>query len=479
MNESPSNLNSKGQNLSELYILNNSHNEQKEQNVINNINIINIPNENVNVNENENKHKNENMQLQNNTLNLINSIEKLNKEFNNININSKVNNEQPFYNNSQNDNLSINKTYSNLTPLINPNIEVHSSQQFNSQPNLKMQNTFTKNAILTAFFSQKTTLIMQNLIMEASNETIEIIVNELGGTYQNIITNKNGNYFCSDLFKYCKQNQRIKILRELSKTISEDCNDKYATHPIQNLIEYSNCEEEYNLILSSFDYNKSLIACIDPNGSFVIQKIIKHIPERYRIKFNLLFISFVNFIVKKKFGVVNAKTFVDYSKNEEILNRMVNFIVSDFLNIATNQFGNYFIQHILQKWFNINMSSKIKKEIIINFRVLFNNKYAVFICELFLKLANNTEKFQLMNSLNLNIINNANNNNNDKIIMMKIMRTFGQNFVNNLNNNNNYNNYNQIPIPNNHFNNNNNNSNTLLNQNQLPLSLNNFKKRKK
>ena len=154
---------------------------------------------------------------------------------------------------------------------------------------------------------------MQSLIIEASDETIAIIVSQLSGTYQNIIKNKNGNYFCSDLFKYCKQEQRIKILKELSKTISEDCNDKNAIYPLQILIEYSNCEEEYNLILASFDYNKSLIACIDPNGSFVIQKIIKHIPERYRNKFNLLFISFITFIVKKRFGVVNAKKFVDYT----------------------------------------------------------------------------------------------------------------------------------------------------------------------
>ena len=480
--EDESNINSNEQNSSDLYILNKS-NSQNEQNVINNYNIINIQNENENKNKNENENKNknenknENIQLQNNTLNLINPIENLNREFNNININSEVNREQPLYNNSRNNNLSRNEMYSNQSPLINPNIGALSSQQFNAQPNWNIQNTFTRNAILSSFLSQNTTMIMQNLIIEAPDETIEIIVNELSGTYQNIITNKNGNYFCSDLFKYCNQRQRIKILKELSKTISEDCNDKYATHPIQNLIEYSNCEEEYNLILVSFDYNKSLIACIDPNGSFVIQKIIKHIPERYRSKFNLLFISFITFIVKKRFGVVNAKKFVDYTKNEETLNRMMNFIISDFLNIATHQFGNYFIQHILQKWCNMNMGNKIKKEIIRNFRVLFNNKYSSFICDLFLKLANNTEIFQLMNSLNLNIINNTNNNN-DKIIMMKIMKSFEQNFVNNLNNNNNFNNQNQMPFPNNNFNNNNNNNNNLLNQNQFPLSLNNFKKKK-
>ena len=44
------------------------------------------------------------------------------------------------------------------------------------------------------------------------------------------------NYFCTDLFKVCEQNQRIIILGELSQFLSEDCVDNFATHPIQALI---------------------------------------------------------------------------------------------------------------------------------------------------------------------------------------------------------------------------------------------------
>ena len=61
------------------------------------------------------------------------------------------------------------------------------------------------------------------------------------------------------LFKVCNKNQRIIILKEICNTIGDDCVDEYGSHPMQTLIELSECEEEYKLILSSFNDYNSLI----------------------------------------------------------------------------------------------------------------------------------------------------------------------------------------------------------------------------
>ena len=147
----------------------------------------------------------------------------------------------------------------------------------------------------------------------------------------------------------CQKSDRLKILKELSKTFSDDCTDKYATFPLQAMIDFSNCEEEFNLILDSFnDYNKTLLASLDPNGSFVIRKIITHIPDKFKKNFNTLFITFLSFIITKKYGVVNAKCFAKNTKDEEILLEIDIIISKNFLSIATNEFGKYFIEHLLQ-----------------------------------------------------------------------------------------------------------------------------------
>ena len=339
--------------------------------------------------------------------------------------------------------------------------------QSTSDTNQSMPIPLTKKTLLSCLSIQKTTMILQNILMESSKENIDTIVNELSGNYRDLIKDKNGNYFTSDLFKVCNQKQRIQILKELTKTISDDCVDRYGNFPIQTLIDFSSCEEEYKLILNSFyDYNKFIYASLDSYGSYVIQKIIEHIPEKFRIKFNLLFISFIPLISLKKFGVCSVKKFISFTKNEENIEQIVNIIRKNFIKIATNNFGNFLIQFIVKKWNNNIWGKKIKQEIIYNYKLLSESKYSSYICDLFLKIGSREEKIQLITLFKFHFFNNNNN--------FKFMQNYGQlnmkdnkngNIINNIN-------LNQSLFSNEFTLNENNNKNNKLNNNLIPFSLN-------
>ena len=298
----------------------------------------------------------------------------------------------------------------------------------------------TKDAILVSLSNQATTIILQKIIMETKYEVIKSIVYELHGIYRQIINDKNGNYFCSDLFKVCEQNERIMILIELSPTLSEDCVNNYATHPIQTLIQFSSSEKEYQLILSSFnDYNKLLFASLSPNGAYAIQKIIERIPERYRTDFNFIFTSFIAFVSKKKFGIVTVKKFISCTKNEEITTQILTLIRNNFMNLAMDVYGNYLIQFLLEKWNNISEGNEIKELVTSNFKLLSESKYSSFICEMYIKIASKDEKKQLINSLTSQGIQNTNNP-----FSIKIMKCLG--FFNNQLENKSYNNNVNFPF---------------------------------
>ena len=269
------------------------------------------------------------------------------------------------------------------------------------QKNQEEFSIFSKTNIFMAFNSQRSTKILQKNLSNASKEAIDRILEELNGTFRSVIKNRNGNYFCSDLLKVCNKEQRIKILKELSETISEDSIDEFGTHPIQNLIELASCEEEYTLLLFSFkDYNKILMNSLNQNGSFVIQKLIVHIPERFRMEFNLIFVKFVCILSRDMFGVCTVKKFIGYTKNELISKQVLNSILTNFVNIAGNQYGNYLVQYLLEKWWKTGEGVFLKKLIISKFKVLAANHYSSYICDLFLKLCNNEEKKALINCLN-------------------------------------------------------------------------------
>ena len=346
----------------------------------------------------------------------------------------------------------------------------------NSNP----KNFLTKKTILNSFNNQKMTKILQNYLKEASKEEIDFIVNELIGNYRQIIKDKNGNYFCSDLFEIINQEQRIKILKELSSTICDDCVDYFGKYPIQTLIKFSSSEEEYKLLLNSFnDFIKLHFASIDPNGSYVITKIIEHIPEKYKTQFNLLYVKIICFVCTQRYGVVNAKKFIDTIKSESIIKQLIDLVKSNFANISSNQYGNYLIQNIIERWWFTHEADEIKELIKANINNKSSNKYFSYVVNSYLNLEREEEKLNFMKNLKKN-----ENNDNFKINYQKLKAfnnlenksSYSHNYINNnlknfpLNNINNNNNS-QIPISFNNFINNNNN---IINNNQIPFSLNNI-----
>ena len=250
-------------------------------------------------------------------------------------------------------------------------------------PNINKKNIFIY------FQNQSLTKKLQKSLFGLSKDNINNIINKLRGKFREIIKNKNGNYFFSDLIRKCNNEQRLIILQEISDKISEDCNNEYATHSIQNLIDLASNEEEFKLLLSSFnDFNKIIMASMNKYGTYVIQKLIAQIPEEMRKEFNLMFVKFIYLLSRDAFGVLAVKKFINYSKNKIIINQFINSILCNFINICENQYGNYLIQYLLEIWWDKNEGNILKYIIQSKFQILLKNEYSCHICELFIKLSN-------------------------------------------------------------------------------------------
>ena len=310
------------------------------------------------------------------------------------------------YKTSKEQNISSsNSVFSQTSPSFFPPSLQMSSSFLNQSIPIKSDkaNIFTKQNLIIIFSNQKLTKELQKKLPDASNEFIDNIINQLLGTYRLVIKNKNGNYFCSDLIKKCNKEQRIKILKELSMTISQDCIDEYASHVIQKLIEYASGEEEYNLILFSFNnFNNIILSSMNKNGSFVIQKIIVIIPEKFRMKFNLIFVNFILLLSKDVYGIGAVKKFIAYTQKESIRKQFLNTIFNNIVNISSNQYGNYLIQYLLEKLWKTSEGVYLKKLIFSKFLILASNYYSSFICDLFYKLCNDEEKKSLSTFINSN-----------------------------------------------------------------------------
>ena len=79
----------------------------------------------------------------------------------------------------------------------------------------------TKEYIINCFESKEETMKLQQVILNSDSQFIDSIIYELRNSFNIIMQDKNGNYFCSDLLKKCNDNQRFTIIMEIHKYISK------------------------------------------------------------------------------------------------------------------------------------------------------------------------------------------------------------------------------------------------------------------
>ena len=344
--------------------------------------------------------------LENEEINLSNSTS-INSQMKNPSLNQYHPIKNLSYNPLSNNAPIPQKDIQSLPNKMIPKNIIYQKTNFSLSQSIIFPNGITKEYIISSFKDQQQTIFLQRFLMGASKEDIETIVKELLGTFRSIIKDKNGNYFCTDLFKVCEQNQRIIILGELSPFLSEDCVDNFATHPIQALIDRASTELEYKLILYSFnDYNKLLYASLEPNGAYTIQKIIERIPDRYS-------------------GIVTVKKFISCTKTDTVTSQLMGLIRKNFMDFAEGQYANYLVQYLLEKWNNTSEGNEIKELIFINFKVMCEKKYSSFICEKFIEIITPEEKNKLIQSLDINSLIKSNNTHTIKI--MKLLGIFNNN----------------------------------------------------
>ena len=248
---------------------------------------------------------------------------------------------------------------------------------------------FSRTNILHSFESTHLTRLLQNYLKTISIETVNYIICNLQTLFRQIIKNKNGNYFCTDLIKRCNLKQRIVIINELKSYLYDDCCNQFATHTLQNIIDNSTNELEFKLLICSFNNSDKIIkSTLNKYGNYVISKLIVHIPEEFRIEFNLLFVKNIDLFSRDQYGLLVAKQFVNHTKNKEILFEILYIVLTNIINIANNKFGNYFIQFLLKKWWDKKEGVYLKNIIKNNFKILSENKFSMFVCNLFKKLNN-------------------------------------------------------------------------------------------
>ena len=197
------------------------------------------------------------------------------------------------------------------------------------------------------------------------------------GHFQELSNDQFGNYYIKIIIKYLPDEMINKLISLMNPYFGNIGTNQFGTKVIQYLIELLN---EKNLIFFIEKIIPHIVTLInDLNGIHIVQKLICLKNDNIQSIYNTIFknIELIsktrdgsNFIIKKLFDFLDEKNII-------LLLNSINLKLNE---IITDQYGNYIIQNILERY-NLSLKYQIIENIIKNLVKLSNQKFSSNVVE--------------------------------------------------------------------------------------------------
>ena len=348
----------------------------KSEKVINN----NIINNNINMNINGNNLYNYNGNINNPFLSNIsksqNSIMNINNvNINNININKYI---PSFTQNNDNINPVFPKSL-NINNNIRKNKKNNNKKRINSFNNEILNfKTFIENLNkpLDIFIcSQTGSRMLQNNLDNFPPHILDILIDKIKFSFQKLMSDIYGNYFCQKLYSLSSFEQRMIILENIKDIFVPISKTKAGSHAAQSIIEHASTLEEKNKIMS-FIRNLEMEMALDTEGTHVLQKIIQIFKEgeRQALTDVLSQSANVNILCKDLKGISVIKRLICFNNDENNRSKLVDALYDNCLEIVKTSSGSYILQFLLEEW-GLNTGIKLIFFSIYNFEIFAKQKH--------------------------------------------------------------------------------------------------------
>ena len=307
-------------------------------------------------------------QMQNN---YIPTMQQINPHFqimNNYCINPmmlNINNMNETYN-QQKKNIKKNKT--SLNEKSNENITINSLFSFNEAE------------FYSFITTQKGSRTIQNILTNANENEIDMIISKIKNKLSDIMIDKYGNYFFQKLIEFCTPKQRHLLLLNIKDNFVEISNNSFGTHPLQLLIEQISTNQEKEVVLKSIE-GKEMNLSLDSRGTHVLQKFISSTKDEERLSINNNLLNILPKLINDPFGVCVLIKLIKYTNDQNIKQKICHYISENNpLNFIQHPYANYAVQSLFNQN-DIVYCNDIIKVIVENFYILSLKKFSSNVVE--------------------------------------------------------------------------------------------------
>ncbi|XP_022732432.1 pumilio homolog 2-like [Durio zibethinus] len=237
---------------------------------------------------------------------------------------------------------------------------------------------------------------IQQKLETATTEEKNMVYEEIMPQALALMTDVFGNYVIQKFFEHGLPAQRRELAGKLFGHVLTLSLQMYGCRVIQKVIEVVDLDQKIKMVQ---ELDGSVLRCVrDQNGNHVIQKCIECVPEE-NIQFIVTtFFDQVVTLSTHPYGCRVIQRILEHCKDSKTQSKVMDEILGSVSMLAQDQYGNYVVQHVLERG-KPHERSVIIKELAGKIVQMSQQKFASNVVEKCLTFGGATERQLLVNEM--------------------------------------------------------------------------------
>jgi len=198
------------------------------------------------------------------------------------------------------------------------------------------------------------------------------------------------------LIERCDNIQREKVVAKILQDVLTIAFDMYGTQSLQKMIPFLS-ETQIEMLTGALKLNT--IALIKHNkANYLIQYCLDHLPAKHNQWIYDSVIENIEEVARDRVGCVIVKRCIDHASDEQKI-KLHAEISKKALALVQDPFGNYVVQHILQKFPKDHQSMDLIRALLGNICELCTGKFSSNVIEKCLQVADSETRVMMLDEV--------------------------------------------------------------------------------
>lgn len=234
---------------------------------------------------------------------------------------------------------------------------------------------------------------LQKKLDDKNSKNTQIILNELSEHLVELMIDPFGNYLFSKLMEHCNDDQKQMVVNKILPDLMTTAFDMYGTQSLQKMMPFLQ-ESQINSVVSILKANA--ISLIKHNkANYLIQYCLDNLPQKHNQWIYDAVVESIEEVSRDRVGCVIVKRCIDHA-NEEQKARLGEGVTNKALALVQDPFGNYVVQHILDKFSTEEQSLRLIRNLLGSITDLCTQKFSSNVVEKCLKVADGLTRASML-----------------------------------------------------------------------------------